>query len=660
VYPILFFFFMSLGAFASVQQEMELIFMSKVDASGVRLKWVPKDKGLDYHYNLTRQRVLDAGGLGEAVALGAFRMKTRSEVESFLGKEKTEELVPLLWPQSLYPTDFEKLRVLAEEENRRGMVFYLAESRKDLMEILGIIHTDREIPEPGRYVYTLEARLDDSSVATVRTLVDSRVPAPMNIPHAEAVRYAWGTALKWTGYDAYGVFHIYRATGEEGPYERITQRPVGVNYEINEARQRVTPPYFYSDTELEADKVYYYKVAGIDTFGDESPLSPPAFAVRDAARRPAPPAAVSIEALDREAGLSWVSDAPGLRFHVFRGLRPDGAFIRLTDSPLEDTAFKDGNLSYDTDYFYAITALWEDGRESLMSPPAHFPCRDLIPPARPEGIRGFSRPGQIVLEWDSVRDTDLAGYSVFRALDAHAPDWARLTEGPQQGLMFVDTLSKALDKQAFYYRVRAEDMRGNPSEWSDVLEIRLPDVTPPLSPVWEGWEQKGDTLILRWRASKEEDLLGYLLFRGEGNRRMQLTPEPVQAVQFTDGDFREGEKLVYHLVAVDRAGNPSPDSSPLILHTLDKTPPRIQDLILSMEEEQVKVAVLIAPEDFKAMRIERKREGEDVFRTVKAMHPAGIYRDRYVNGDTVYVYRVRVYDGAGNVTESAEKSIRVP
>ncbi|WP_300668342.1 hypothetical protein [Desulfoluna sp.] len=640
-----------------------LVLLTKVTREGVRLKWVPTDKRTDCTYTLTRTEpgALDANGQQvPATPLGTFRMKTQAELQATLPEETMNELIPLLFPQSLYKTDFEKLRILAEEENRKGMLFFLAETRKDLMEILGITHTDPDVVSPKNYLYTVTASHNGTVIASASKLVKTNRFTPMNTPQATAVRYGWGAALKWTNFRTYAAFHIYRASTEKGPFTRITKTPVGVNYQVNEARQMITPPWFHTDPDLDPARIYYYRVTGIDSFGDESPQSPSAFAITDAARRPAPLGAVSTTPGDREVTLGWTPKEKGLTYNLYRGYRSNGTFRKLNNAPLTEPTYTDTGLVYGQDYFYSVTGVRNEGTESLMSPPAHVPCRDLVPPPVPTGIRAVSKAGEVILEWNAVSDEALSGYSVYRAYAADAPDWTRLTSAPQAPLIFVDSLSKAFDKQSFFYKVCAADIHGNISEWSDTLKIKLPDVTAPLAPVWSDWSQNKDSVTLTWRPSKAPDVEGYLLYRGKGNRKKRVTPKALATTQFTDSNVTEGATLTYHLVAVDTAGNHSPDSSPLTVHLIDTTPPVIESLTLTLEKGRVVIHAALSGNDFKGMSVQRKRTDQKEFKTIRSMARGTTWTDKRINPGRHYTYRVIAYDRAGNASTGKFQSVTIP
>lgn len=70
-------------------------------------------------------------------------------------------------------------------------------------------------------------------------------------------------------------------------------------------------------------------------------------------------------------------------------------------------------------------------------------------------------------------------------------------------------------------------------------------------------------IALLWEASEAADLEGYLVLRGEaGNATLAaLTPAPVAVTTYRDETARPGVRYTYAVVAVDQAGNRSPESN---------------------------------------------------------------------------------------------------
>ena len=73
------------------------------------------------------------------------------------------------------------------------------------------------------------------------------------------------------------------------------------------------------------------------------------------------------------------------------------------------------------------------------------------------------------------------------------------------------------------------------------------------------------SINLIWDANTEPDIAGYLVLRAEApNDTLQpITKEPVTAATYRDETVTPGTRYVYAVVAVDRAGNRSPESNRL-------------------------------------------------------------------------------------------------
>jgi predicted small lipoprotein YifL len=70
-------------------------------------------------------------------------------------------------------------------------------------------------------------------------------------------------------------------------------------------------------------------------------------------------------------------------------------------------------------------------------------------------------------------------------------------------------------------------------------------------------------IALLWEPSEAKDLAGYLVLRAEvgGATLTPLTPEPMAVTTYRDDTARPGVRYTYAVVAVDKAGNRSPESN---------------------------------------------------------------------------------------------------
>jgi hypothetical protein len=89
------------------------------------------------------------------------------------------------------------------------------------------------------------------------------------------------------------------------------------------------------------------------------------------------------------------------------------------------------------------------------------------------------------------------------------------------------------------------------------------DTYPPAAPRALAAIAGAGVINLIWDANSEGDLAGYVVLRGEapGDTLQPVTTEPVTVTSYRDEAVQAGTRYVYAVVAVDRAGNRSPQSN---------------------------------------------------------------------------------------------------
>jgi hypothetical protein len=142
-------------------------------------------------------------------------------------------------------------------------------------------------------------------------------------------------------------------------------------------------------------------------------------------------------------------------------------------TPVTPTQFLDRQFEYGTEYIYIVRAISRgaggDVIESNDSEAVVYRPRDTFAPAAPEGLTAGSAEGVISLFWAANSEPDLAGYNIYRAEAADAPEseWTRLNTAPHPLSTFRD--HQTVPGKTYFYKVTAVDRAGNESELSTIV-----------------------------------------------------------------------------------------------------------------------------------------------------------------------------------------------
>lgn len=88
---------------------------------------------------------------------------------------------------------------------------------------------------------------------------------------------------------------------------------------------------------------------------------------------------------------------------------------------------------------------------------------DVTPPAIPGGISAIGLDAQVLVDWNTVADSDLAGYNVYRSVNTGGP-YSQINGTLLGTNQYTD--SNVLNGTAYYYVVTSVDTSGNESAFS--------------------------------------------------------------------------------------------------------------------------------------------------------------------------------------------------
>jgi hypothetical protein len=217
--------------------------------------------------------------------------------------------------------------------------------------------------------------------------------------------------------------------------------------------------------------------------------------------------------------------------------------------------WRDTGVSREHAYRYQIAVRNEQGRIVAVS--NGVAVKVLTPPAILPKVAAVTEAQGILVRWQKPpkEQTPTAAqgrlhYQVERSLSGKTPKWEAISPVPVDGLEFLDTA--VASDQSYDYRVtpvlvfEETQIFGEPATFN---MAKAPEtVTPP--PPQSVWVVPGKgQLEVHWLES-EGKVLGYHVYRRQGQDIIRLTANPLNHAPFSDKAAKKNETYFYAVSAV--------------------------------------------------------------------------------------------------------------
>jgi uncharacterized protein len=349
-------------------------------------------------------------------------------------------------------------------------------------------------------------------------------------------------------------------------FKKVNKLPVTI---IN-TENNITERMFYTDSLEANDKIYYYRIRGISTFGE---LSPPSEVIKGKGYEImgfAPNFTDSKITTDTTATLYWdiMKDTVDLieYFEISQSNNAEGNY-QIIKTNIDKTARStEITVLWPTNY-YVIAGVDKYGKKIYSYPYLVQPI-DSIPPAIPTGLSGVANDsGRIDLKWLPNTDKDIYGYYVYRC-NVKGEEMSLLTKEPFKSTFFVDSVSLLMTNPKVYYAIAALDQRYNQSKISEPIAIVKPDKIPPVAPAFINYKLEDEKVILKWESSPSEDVAFQRIYKKvatntEGVWTLVKEFKGVQDTMLVDSALTAETTLHYTIIAIDQSKNESKATVPL-------------------------------------------------------------------------------------------------
>jgi hypothetical protein len=475
--------------------------------------------------------------------------------------------------QAIYGEDFEVdaggsqqgimeiINRASEQESKYGFALLAADISPEVARLSGLWLTDSNVKSGEKYLYKVWPvkqpgdGVPDTAYYYTGTDEYLALPSPANVmvkPGDKSVTLTWEKALQdgiFTG------FWIERSLKENGDFKRL-----------NESLQVNTTPegydevrfHYYVDSLPDNRHDYFYRIVGVSPFGEEGPASL-VVKVKGEKKIKYAPRIVETSSSPEGVKLTWEMKESDnvVGFRIFRSEKFQDNYKVLADSlPTIQHAFLD-KTPLPAGY-YRLQAFNDDG-DGPLGTPRMVQVIDSIPPPIPTGLKAeVDSLGHVFLEWKNNTDPDIFGYRVFRANALHE-EFSQLTGSTVLTNNYSDTINiKTLTKK-IYYKILAVDKRQNWSGFSEVLEVKRPDIVPPATPLITSVNNGEDGIELKWNNSPSTDVLWQVVYRNKEGSRQRVVFDTLTAEKAAYKDSLVTPETLYRylVLAVDSAGNES-------------------------------------------------------------------------------------------------------
>ncbi|PSL44261.1 hypothetical protein CLV51_106127 [Chitinophaga niastensis] len=367
----------------------------------------------------------------------------------------------------------------------------------------------------------------------------------------QSVLLSWNKNLYEHVFTAY---LVERSDDEGKTFQNLTEAPV-VNTEEKTGATGHQQKFFRIDTVKQLEHRYVYRIKGITPFGEISPPSDTAQVFVTAMLTVRPSITGATELDNNRISLQWHMPSSGVRvkaFYLERASAINKDFIKISQNALTaaDSVFVDESPLPAN--YYRVKVVTMNGQTAYSLP--HFvQLTDSTPPLAPAGLTGrISDKGVVQLSWTANKEKDLYAYRVFRA-NVAAAEFVQVTKEPLLKNSFTDTININTLTKYVYYKVVALDGHYNPSDFSTPLQLKRPDIIPPVPPVFTDLQARENGIFLQWQRSTSEDVVRHELLRSKDTTWELIHVFAVTDTinSYTDTSALPGVSYHYAVTAVD-------------------------------------------------------------------------------------------------------------
>jgi fibronectin type 3 domain-containing protein len=653
----------------------------------IRLRWAPNSPALwhfgnKYGYTLERIALSENNKmLRTPVKVILNKVPFKPAAEKFWDKPIDEDDYVAVAAQAIFGETFELtnsnqsdlvsvVNKVQELESRFSFSLFACDQSLKAAELSGLYFEDETISPNTKYLYRVYANIPENIHAADTGFVyvglqDYKpLPKPLDLKaefRDQQVLLSWNGAV----FDRiYNSFWVERSDDGAKTFKKITEQPIVNTYDGDKPKTKLI---FRTDSLPSNNVTYYYRISGINGFGENGPPSDtvsgvglPVFAYS---------ATIDKHTISNEGTVTLEWSFPAVGEFMLKSFD----LVRVNNKTKVQTIVKKGipkqtRVLVDevprSSNYYVIKSRDKYGR-SNDSFPYFVQLEDSIPPLPPVELAGrIDTLGNVYLNWNRNAEEDLLGYAVYRS-NFKSEEFIQVPGQIMPAITYIDSIRLDNLTGKIYYKVVAIDRHFNYSDFSEVLVLEKPDLIPPVPPVFSAIKSDSTGVTMRWQPSASEDVAQYMLYRqGEEEDEWILIRSfdvSDSTTKFTDASVKHMMKYRYTMLAVDDAGLESIPASPLEIRWIAKDPyPEVETISYKVDRDKKRITIswYYDQEGVENFFIYKSNNGEPLklYKTVEARELE--LTDLYKITDTIVEYRIIAGLKTGEQTKSSKGLVR--
>lgn len=548
-------------------------------------------------------------------------------------------------------TQYSVMMNLSSQDKQMFLPFLIVQSitDNDLAAVIGHYYLDENVTTEKTYSYKLmilsgnkETEVADTTF-TFHAFQKPVAPVGLNV---ESGNQAF--KIKWSYNNLFPVYHLYRGTVTGKSDTMFSIFPGAAMIDSFKKGKWMTMDI---DSNLQTGKKYFYKIAGVDFFGNETQTSAEVSAtLNDASLPPTVRTLVSNFVDDgKNVILIWAKATSDKikGFNVYRSTGKNIPYTKLNSNLISksDTSFIDKTTTPQTHYIYCVETEGINGMKNI-SAHIELTTADITPPSVPTGLRATSDSVSVTITWNKNTEKDLRGYFVFSALKPNDENFNLLSKDPVTSTTWKDYYPKNITSK-FYYKICAIDSSYNRSASTTPVSVSMPDKVAPTNSFIKHITYQQGKIVLSWPASNSTDVAGYNIYRctdSVSSHVVLINTSLIHAVDtsFTDLKITSGKKYFYAIAVVDSAGNQSAKSEFRIISTISDATPTPPANVRAVFTSTKSVSITWTKEEGIQYQIFKSTD-DGSFLPITDIAAASSFIDSQVETGHHYNYKVKAY-----------------